>query len=62
MKRAVAVVAGIIVGIALAGPVVAFVPWLPAPLRSGYVVGSVAALVIGASVTAAWKVSRPRRY
>ena len=61
MKRAVSVVAGIIAGIALAGPVVAFIPWLPAPLRNEYVLGSVATLVVGVSVGAAWTLARPRR-
>ena len=40
MKRAFAVVAGVVVGIVLAGPMVAFLPWLPAPLRNGYVLWS----------------------
>lgn len=62
MKRAVAVVAGIVVGIAFAGPVVSFVPWLPAPLRNVYVVWSVAGLVIAASVAAAWELSGRRRH
>ncbi|OFW24254.1 MAG: hypothetical protein A3H97_13375 [Acidobacteria bacterium RIFCSPLOWO2_02_FULL_65_29] len=61
MKRAVAVVAGIVVGIAFAGPVVSFVPWLPAPLRNVYVVWGVAALVVAVSARAAWTMSRPRR-
>ena len=61
MKRAFAVVAGVVVGIVLAGPVVALLPWLPAPLRNGYVLWSVAALVVAATVGAAWTLSSPRR-
>jgi len=61
MKRAVAVVAGIAVGVVLVGPVVAFVGWLPAPLRNEYVLWSIAALVVGASARAAWTLSGPRR-
>ena len=62
MKRAIAVVAGIVVGIVFAGPAAAaFVPLLPARLQEGYALWSVAALVTAASVAAAWKLSGRRR-
>ena len=62
MKRAIAVVVGVAVGVVLAGPAAAaFVPLLPARMRDGYVLWSLAGLVIAASVVAAWKLSGRRR-
>ena len=62
MKRAMVVVAGIAVGIVVAGPAAAaIVPLLPARLQEGDALWSVAGLVIAASLAAAWKLSGRRR-
>jgi hypothetical protein len=60
MKRIAAVAAGAVVGLVLAGPVVAFSVWLPPPFRNQYVVLGVAALVVAITVRAAWRLSGPR--
>jgi hypothetical protein len=54
MKRVAAVAAGVVAGILLAGPVVAFSVWLPPSFRNEYIIVGIAALVVAVTVRAAW--------
>jgi hypothetical protein len=62
MKRLIAVGAGLVGGVLLAGMVTAaIVPWLPTALRGPTAVWSVAVVSVALAVWVAWAASAPRR-
>ena len=60
MKRALAIVAGVVVGMLLSGAVAAaLIPLLPAPLQSAGTVWATTAVVVALAVLASWMLSAP---